>query len=439
MKFKFPVHLLLMKLIPASVAVHQVKNYHVSTLAEASPVLSFAGPSAIKVPFTSYIDQKRIFDRPGNSATPSEASSSTQLVPSEQTTSSTSKPNVIPFADLNKRYQQYISGTLANSSRKCSAKNVRHRRSWAKLSDDDRKSYLNSVHCLHNGISSKFTQVPGAKFRADDLTTHHIISGGIYVFTGFMLPFHRWMIQVYEDMLRDECDYKGAIPFWDFSEHTGDITKDPIFSGNSTSMGGNGAPVPRGHGWVELDYLSGKKSVPPGSGGSCLFNPPFRTITYEGGVTSWDAISFRDRCLTRDLNTWAGQLLNIAHVEYDLSCTNIGCLQERLNGAQPGYPYLLNLMNSVRFSVGGLQLDPFAAPTDPIYYLAAANIDRLWAIWQAQEPNVRVNQTGGTHRPMGMGGAVKPSDIMIMLTPGTLRPVSDFSSTIDGTLCYCYE
>lgn len=104
---------------------------------------------------------------------------------------------------------------------------------------------------------------------------------------------------------------------------------------------------------------------------------------YINGSLDPNYLESRNRCLTRDLNVFTGQLLNHCHVEYDLDCADFSCLQDRLYGSQPDYPYPHNLMNTARFAIGGLQLDPFTGPADPIWWLVATNFDRLWALCKA--------------------------------------------------------
>lgn len=113
--------------------------------------------------------------------------------------------------------------------------------------------------------------------------------------------------------------------------------------------------------------------------------PPIKFTTYPlplypNGSLEADFLQYNSRPLTRDMNQGYGKLLSDCHVEWVLACTSFSCLQERVYGEAKDHPYLLNLVNAARFAVGGLQLDPFASPSDPIWWLTAANIDRHWAL-----------------------------------------------------------
>lgn len=113
---------------------------------------------------------------------------------------------------------------------------------------------------------------------------------------------------------------------------------------------------------------------------------------------------------------------------------------------------------SGHFLVGGVALDVFASPADPIFWLHHAQVDRLWTIWQnVVDPLDRTYQVWGTQTAgnselvLGrLSGVlltclVPPSDNVTLDTPvpfGVLsepRPVRELVSTIDGPMCYIYE
>lgn len=96
-------------------------------------------------------------------------------------------------------------------------------------------------------------------------------------------------------------------------------------------------------------------------------------------------------------------MLDVANAEFLLSCTDVNCLERRIDGFETKDPSAPAVHPAGHFGVGGLQNDPFASPGDPAFYLIHAQIDRLWSIWQAQDPANRLNQVGGTKKPLDRG------------------------------------
>ncbi|KAF2014063.1 Di-copper centre-containing protein [Aaosphaeria arxii CBS 175.79] len=368
---------------------------------------------------------------------------------------------------------------LGSSKGNCSSKNALIRRSWSRISDDDRKDYLSAIGCINRRLQNTIhdegptIHTDALRFRIDDFVLVHTEWSYLSLFSGTYFHWHRWFLHLYETALRDECGYTGTLPYWDFSEYADDITTDPIFSGDSVSMGGNGAA--KSHGWVRVNYFDEKFMVPPGDGGGCVSTPlenytarlglplvydtdtakttdhPWPTYDAAGyvAIVKNNGYDWNDRCITRDLSPWIGQLLEASRIEYDLSCPDFECLMNRINGLEPAYRYIQNLVNTARFAVGGLQLDPLTAPNDPIFWLIQSNIDRLFSVWQGQDLEARVNQTAGKHNPWNResehpyhGDPVRLDED---LTIGPIdqiwtRSTGDFSSTIDGPLlCYYYD
>jgi len=86
-----------------------------------------------------------------------------------------------------------------------------------------------------------------------------------------VMHWHRFYIFAYEAALRQECNYKGYQPYWDWSKYP-DLVNSPIFNGDDWSMGGNGDPVP--HKGLQLGPDTAE-TVPAGPGGGCVTTVPF--------------------------------------------------------------------------------------------------------------------------------------------------------------------
>lgn len=144
----------------------------------------------------------------------------------------------------------------------------------------------------------------------------------------------------------------------------------------------------------------------------------------SGGVVN-DALRYNPRCLTRDINLFWSNQLRVKDVEFLLSCNNVDCLEKRSDGweLEQGRPQPL-FHAAGHFAVGGLQNDPFASPGDPVFYLHHAAFDRVYSIWQAQDPGTRVLQVGGTKTPFN--SMLSPSfRCCFSLSPNTRGRASD--------------
>ncbi|KAG8739701.1 hypothetical protein FRC10_005262 [Ceratobasidium sp. 414] len=68
----------------------------------------------------------------------------------------------------------------------------------------------------------------------DDFVYAHMDSNVKDHFTGIFLPWHRWYLHTFENALRTRCDYKGTLPFWDWSRDTAHIPDSPVFNSSKT-------------------------------------------------------------------------------------------------------------------------------------------------------------------------------------------------------------
>ena len=184
------------------------------------------------------------------------------------------------------------------------------------LSNTEKQNYLDAVTCLSRKpslpeIHSKF---PGTRNRYDDFVAvhanqapyiHWVVSSLTFCCIiktirtntvlpqGFFMAWHRYFVAMYEKALREECDYKGAQPYWNIADDLAsgrDVNRWGIFS-NTSGFGGNGPYDPNPPGPNQFNLT--------GSGGGCVPAGPF-------GVGSTFKVSFD---LTGDVSTSHPQCL----------------------------------------------------------------------------------------------------------------------------------
>lgn len=108
--------------------------------------------------------------------------------------------------------------------------------------------------------------------------------------------YDRWHLWEREKALREECDYKGAQPYWDWSldvaEAGAQYNRSPIFD-PVYGFGGNG--------------IAGSSPLPPpeeglgtfGDDGSCISDGPFKNLTVHLGPDF--RLGLNPRCLEANL------------------------------------------------------------------------------------------------------------------------------------------
>lgn len=92
------------------------------------------------------------------------------------------------------------------------------------------------------------------------------------------MPFHRYFVHAHEQLLRTECNYQGAQPYWDETHDAGNFSGssvlDPI-----TGFGGNGQGT-----------------------NNCIKDGPFKD--YVNAMGPGTLVS--DHCIDRQVNNGAG-------------------------------------------------------------------------------------------------------------------------------------
>ncbi|KXX80403.1 Tyrosinase [Madurella mycetomatis] len=297
------------------------------------------------------------------------------------------------------KVEEFLAKKIAaGTNNNCTLENAAVRREWSDLSVAEREEYVAAVQCLMKlPAKAPKDKYPGAISRFDDFVAYHMTHAMELHDNYHLFPAHKHFIWVYEKALREECGYTGYQPYMNYDRYARDPINSPLFNGNASSMGGNGEPDP--------DY----KGIPqPGrtpnilasaGGGGCVTSGPFSEYvapdTEPPPQPRRDGLGHNPRCLRRDINRNASMGATAEHAYKLLTESNdINTFYNTLLGSPPPrndpYPWGIHTAGHYIHGVdpGG---DPGTSPGDPVFYFHHGALDRLWWIWQMQDPENRLN------------------------------------------------
>ncbi|TIC95046.1 Tyrosinase ustQ [Colletotrichum higginsianum] len=235
---------------------------------------------------------------------------------------------------------------------------------------------------------------------------------GISLIVGSVSIASLYALVLWEAALREQCGFKGSIPYWDWTMDWMDLHSSSIWN-NVTGFGGDGDPAG--------PIVVGE--------GRCVTDGPFsnlRPVRYNH--TSLEhclARGFRNEdAAGRPLNTWFGP-------------ESIGRLLRTPRYRDFEWDMENRLHNRMHRAVSGDFLSLTAA-NDPVFYLHHAQIDHLWWRWQQENKAARLYEYEGKHMFNSTDGEASLSD---MLHYGGFTediPVSLVMDTEGGRLCYRY-
>ncbi|KAJ5493355.1 N-acetyl-6-hydroxytryptophan oxidase ivoB [Penicillium diatomitis] len=269
--------------------------------------------------------------------------------------------------------------------------------SRGELSPAERIHYTDAVRCLMR-LPPKLAAVgsfPGVRSRFDDFVATHINYTLNSHYSGLFLPWHRQFLWLFEQALRDECNFEAHLPYWNWPLWAGRLAESPLFDGSDTSLSGDGSYNP-----AEQDISGGDVTLPRGSGGGCVKDGPFKNTIINLGPFPRTILSlteipapqfdYNPRCLNRSLNNFvSAHLTNQAHVASLLATPDIASFQLTLDHWPASPSGVLGLHGGGHLSLGSTMQDLFSSPQDPAFMLHHAMIDRLWGIWQTADEEHR--------------------------------------------------
>ena len=247
---------------------------------------------------------------------------------------------LIIVLDLSKKC---VHGTTVFDAcgRRCRCENgkfvkcCRLRKEFTDMSYIERVRYINTVKTASTNSAYKPTY--------DNLLTLHktIFLSSIHRVNHF-LPWHRWFILQYENLLR-KIDCRVTVPYWDWSLVSGNPWSNDIWKTGNDDFGGNGVPV-----------------------GRCVNSGPFRT-----GVWSLPS-SAGGGCLRRNFNGRVPDAIDVANLISEFSSSEFKDFEKLLRE---------DFHDRVHCNIGGTMCLRDAA-TAPEFFLHHGFVDKIWWDWQ---------------------------------------------------------
>ncbi|KAG4425556.1 hypothetical protein IFR04_001253 [Cadophora malorum] len=307
------------------------------------------------------------------------------------------------------------SATPTPIARRSNCTNPTIRKEWRTLSREEQINYVEAVNCLTTNPSRIGLSSP----LYDDFPyVHNQLNNEIHSVASF-LPWHRYFVHVYETALA-ECGYKGSATYWDWTLDSLAPSTSPIWS-PTTGFGGNGSP----------------NTTEPGSFGStrkCVADGPFNSLrpTY---ITD----SYSPHCLSRNWNNGSsepgrmlGEYYSPEVVDGGQKLGNYSAYRYQLEGTPHG---------AIHAMMGG-DMGPSTSPNDPIFFLHHTQVDRLWWLWQQQDPEKRNYEYSGIRTQDQFDGVTPPEaeldDWLPMRGLAADLQVKDLMVTESELLCYTY-
>ncbi|KAJ3576214.1 hypothetical protein NPX13_g3781 [Xylaria arbuscula] len=95
--------------------------------------------------------------------------------------------------------------------------------------NSDRTAFVEAIKCLQTKPSGG-SQYTGSQNRYEDLVSvHRDMTANIHQTAAFLV-WHRYFVWVFEQLLREECSFDRAMPWWDETKHAGAFAQSDVFT-----------------------------------------------------------------------------------------------------------------------------------------------------------------------------------------------------------------
>ncbi|KAI1633782.1 hypothetical protein F4809DRAFT_568482 [Biscogniauxia mediterranea] len=291
----------------------------------------------------------------------------------------------------------------------CANPNIRFE--WDDYSASDKDAFVSAIQCLvQRPASGRFSP---ARNRYEDFVRLHqtyapnIHSKSTQQQTHKFLLWHRYFVWAFEQVLRDECGFNRAFPWWDEKKWAGRFSQATIFTsqyfGSLPGSTNNAATCINDgkFGGMSLSLGPGYATDNP----HCLQRAVNEGTTAQTGVDAWNT------CFSRT-----------TYPDFH-SCVEFTYHAQGHNG------------------VGGIMADAIGSAGDPAFFMHHLYIDYAFRKWQIEDISRRTTISGCADNvncsPLTLDTMVYMGQICGDKCPDL--KVRDILSTLKGHFCYRYN
>ncbi|PBK82487.1 Di-copper centre-containing protein, partial [Armillaria gallica] len=255
------------------------------------------------------------------------------------------------------------------------------------LTEEEKTDYFAAELCLLAAPAQ--TGITDAVSRYGDLAGVHAqqsdMPGGNDLWHVTGQSVHRYFVFAHETLLRTECGYTGALPYWNEVVDAGAFAASPVV----LNFGGEGA---WGNDWAVVDG-------------------PFANLTLYLGPGTMNTVHPLTRQVNETQSVQAGQQFVDALLSMDTFAKFKDTMRHGLHAV--GHK-----------GVGGEMSNVVTSPNDPLFWLHHGYVDYIWWKWQGDN-ETRIND-------------LNEIGYETQKEPDTGYVVADVSDTKGGFLCYTY-
>ncbi|KAK7757501.1 hypothetical protein SLS62_000516 [Diatrype stigma] len=273
---------------------------------------------------------------------------------------------------------------------------------WRNMAEADRQSFLSSVKCLMDAPAKGGFSTAATNRYEELVSVHQQMTNSIHM-NGLFLPWHRYYVWVFMRLLREECGYTAAFPWWDEVKDGGHFAQSPLFT---SAYFGSLPGSTNGQGTCITDGAFGGRTLHIGPGTSNSAHCLARAV--DEAQTANVNQNFMDTCNGR---------ATYSDME---SCSEMGPHAYGHNG------------------IGAVMAEVSASPGDPIFFMHHSFVDRMWRKWQIKD-DTRVRSISGCATP---GDNCTPLTLDTKLSSMGMREevtVGDILDIYNDKMCYLYD